>query len=157
MDKTLLKFWKIFSTIVIIGLFGFLVQTAWWIWYPYDIVDFESYCCNEDGSYFNGIVLNDNKQVKRGESVHILLSFNKKYDLVAYNVVRELVNDRFITLVCNDKGTLNVGKQDKTFTIFIPYNVWPGKYRLINNFVYRPNPFREIQEKWVSDWFEVLP
>jgi hypothetical protein len=156
MDKTLLKFWYIFSTIVIVGMFGFLLQTAWWIWYPYDIVRFEEFCCSEDGSYFNGFVLNENKTVKRGDVLHVKIKFNKKYDLTAYNVVRQLVNDRYITLVCNDAGTLPMGEQEKIFSIFIPLNIFPGKYKLINNFVYHPNIFRTVPETWISEWFEVI-
>lgn len=156
MDNTLLKFWKWFSIFVIVGLFGLLVQTTWWIWYPYDIVDFEKHCCNEDGSYYNGVILNENKKVKRGETLHIKIKFNKKYDLPAYHIIRQLVNDRYVTLVCNDSGTLSPGNQIKTFSIFIPYNIWPGKYRLVNTFVYHPNPFRTINEGWSSEWFEVI-
>jgi len=146
-----------FSYFVLCSWLIFLGQICWWFYYPYDIIEFTNHCCTEDGSYYQGIVLNEGRKVRRGEMLTIKLEFIKNYDLPARYVTRTLANDRYITLVNNAGGTLQKGKHTKTFNIFIPLNIWPGRYRLENTFSYNPNPFRTINEKWVSEWFEVVP
>jgi len=151
-----LNFWKWFSIIVLIAAFGLLVQLAVWMWYPYNIIEFTKLCCNPDGSTFEGLVLNEDKKVKKGNFLHVQIEYNKKINIPTSKITRELMNDRYVTLVTHDTSFFPPGCQKKTLLIYIPENMWPGTYRLSNTFQYHPNPIRTINVKWESEWFEVI-
>jgi hypothetical protein len=135
------------SLVVLIGWLGFLGQIVWWLYYPVNIVDFYNEPCP---------ILNDGGKVKRGEYLEYMVTY-KKFVNIPAQVSRSLINDRVVALTC-ETGALkpNSGKHNTIIRVFIPFNVFPGKYKLVTNMTYHVNPLRSIIESYETDWFEVI-
>jgi hypothetical protein len=135
------------SIFVLLGWLGFLGQIAWWMYYPVNVVDFFNEPCP---------ILNPDGKVKRGEYLEFSVEYKKFINYPA-QVSRSLVNDRVVTLTC-ETGSLkpNNGKHKTNIRVFIPLNVFPGKYKLITTMTYQVNPLRHIIESYETDWFEVI-
>jgi hypothetical protein len=140
------KLINIFSAVVLASWLIFLGQIFWWIYYPVNVVDFYNEPCP---------ILNTDGKVKRGEYVEFLVDYRKFLNLPA-QISRSLVNDRVITLTCESGSQRQGNRKETVVRVFVPKNVWLGKYKLITTMTYKPNPLREVQESYETDWFEVV-
>lgn len=102
-------------------------------------------------------VLNKNKEVKRGEFLLINYKFSKYMDIAGV-ISRMLVNDRGVPLTNSECALLQVGKnQTKVLRVFIPENMFPGKYYLVTSIRYPITSDRAETVSYRTEWFEVLP
>jgi hypothetical protein len=134
-----------------------LLTISYWLWHPYKIIEFKSFCTIEDlyGEIRNVDMCVVNNVVKRGEYLNVKINYTKYINLVASDTIIELVNDRYITLVTKEQANLPCGNHEKTLSIYIPQNIWPGRYHLSMTRIYKPNPIRTIIIKIESNQFEV--
>ena len=99
-------------------------------------------------------VLNQGHQVKRGDFLEVEYHYSK-YHNIAGVISRMLVNDRIVHLTC-DSASLPIGEdQKKILRIYIPTNIFPGRYKLVTHITYPLNGDRKEYYSWVSEWFEV--
>lgn len=136
------------SMVVLFVWAGFLLQVAYWLHYPVNVVDFYNIPAK---------VLNEKKTVARGEFLEYEVEFQKFENIPAHRITRSLLNDRIVTLTYCESGSLpSSNKRQKTIVrVFIPKNVWPGKYYLKTDMCYSVNPLRDFHETYETEWFTV--
>ena len=99
-------------------------------------------------------ILNPGKKVKRGGYLEFEYKFSKYKDLAAI-VSRSFVNDRIVHLTC-DVGALEPGlNQKKVHRIYVPQNMFPGRYKLVTHLNYKINDNRQENVSYETEWFEV--
>lgn len=100
-------------------------------------------------------VLNPDHKVKRGDWLEFEYKYSKYRDVAAV-VSRSFVNDRIVHLTC-DVGALEPGlDQTKIHRIYVPNNMWPGRYKLVTHLAYHINDYRTVNVSYETEWFEVL-
>jgi hypothetical protein len=141
------KFAYYFGVVILFGWLIFLGQIVWWTYFPINVVDFFNEPCP---------ILNPDSRVRKGEFLEFVVEYQKFMNYPAL-VSRSLVNDRVVTLTC-ETGALkpNNGRHRTIIRVFIPLNVFPGKYKLVTIMNYQVNPLRNILESYETDWFEVV-
>jgi hypothetical protein len=92
--------------------------------------------------------------VKRGEYLRYLVTYTKICDIQG-EVHRSLVNDRTVSLVVGDSSRKKLGSCLDEIDVFIPTNMWSGKYKLRVDVIYEVNPLRSVRVTYYTDWFEI--
>jgi hypothetical protein len=125
---------------------GFMVLTvAYWSLKNYNVIEVQQ----------PAQILNKDKIVRRGEIVSYKMIYQKHVNITA-RVRRQLENDRSICLM-EGAGQAKMGMNNTTIDVFVPLNIFPGRYRLHTFYEYEVNPIRTIKYDYYTEWFEVLP
>ena len=115
---------------------------AFWLFYPYHVIDFK-------GDYKMPTV------VYQGESTFYDINYCKYMDLPA-TINREFV-DGLTFQASNPQATLYVGCRTQQVPITIPQTLPAGNYQLRNTVTYQVNPIRTAVYVHYSNWFTVKP
>ena len=143
--KVILTFLKnVLITLLISGLIIYSSVVAYWLLYPYNVIDVE---------YIK--IKNQGKTVKQGGTLIYEIKYTKFNDIVGI-VHRQLVNTYTITY--SDAIGMNPPGQQTTNThLPVPLYASPGKYHLLWRVTHPVNPMRSITETVWSDEFEIIP
>lgn len=131
---------------VIIGWSAAICHYAYTMIFPTKVIDYH---------FTQAQVMNQDKRVKRGEFLEFEFLYSKYVDCQGI-ISRSLVNDRIVHLT-EEKGATPPGlNQRKMISVYIPTNIFPGRYRMVTNVRFPVRSNRDISTKYETEWFEVV-
>jgi hypothetical protein len=138
----------------IMGMGVLVCFVFYWSLYPYKIIEVKepAKIVGPKMIMMNGSAT---PAVKRGEILTYKMEYTKFMPITA-KVRRQLVNDRSICLM-EGAGQAKMGRNSVLIDVFIPLNIFPGRYKLQTFYEYEVNPIRTIKYEYDTEWFEILP
>jgi hypothetical protein len=106
--------------------------------------------------FTEAMVLNPDKRVKKGGWVDFEYKYSK-FKEISGTISRMLVNDRIVPLTSTECAVLPPGiNQSKILSVYIPENMFPGRYYLVTSIKYPIGDNRIETVTYKTEWFEVV-
>lgn len=142
------KFWHAITLITFISASLIIVVCLFWLIYPYKVSEVKVPIK----------ILNDNKQIRIGETIEMEIQVNKPSELKPDGSVYITCNDGNLVTMNSMTTNLPVGEYTVVNRLYkLPPKVAVGSKCQFNfRNVYQVNPIRDITRKWASEDFEVI-
>lgn len=142
------RFWHFITLVTFISASIIVVVSLFWLTYPYQVSNVKVPIK----------ILNDNKQIKVGETIEMEIQVNKPSELKPEGSVYITCNDGNLVTMNSMTTNLPVGEYTVVNRLYkLPPKVAVGSKCQFNfRNAYQVNPIRDITKEWSTEDFEVI-